>query len=55
MVTGAVLNCVIRNYNSRHRENGPLGHLFRRPGLQSDDETGCPIELKKVGNHLPPS
>ena len=31
---------------TRHRENGPEGHLFRRPELQSDDEAGCPIELK---------
>ena len=38
---------------TRHRENGPEGHLFRRPELQSDDEAGCPIELKKGGNHRP--
>ena len=31
---------------TRHCENGPEGHLFRRPELQSDDEAGCPIELK---------
>ena len=31
---------------TRHRENGPEGHLFHEPELQSDDEAGCPIELK---------
>ena len=38
---------------TRHRENGPEGHLFHRPELQSDDEAGCPIELKEEETTVP--
>ena len=38
---------------TRHHENGPEGHLFRRPELQSDDEAGCPIELKEEETTVP--